>query len=102
MNSRLPFLWVLSVLGVRAATAADNFTVAAYLPEWRYEGANFADMQAMQMQMQMGMGQQVNAQFDAKKEYAGERDAMRVFRHRWRPAAVERNLVGMAPVLDDE
>lgn len=65
-------------------------------------GANFADMQAMQMQMQMGMGQQANAQFDAKKEYTGERDAMRVFRHRWRPAAVERNLVGFAPVPDDD
>mmetsp|Transcript_23123 Transcript_23123/g.58996 ORF Transcript_23123/g.58996 Transcript_23123/m.58996 type:complete len:349 (+) Transcript_23123:58-1104(+) len=24
--------------------AASNFTVAAYLPEWRYEGANWADM----------------------------------------------------------
>ena len=27
-----------------SAAAVRNFTVAAYLPEWRYEGANFASM----------------------------------------------------------
>ena len=45
---------------------------------------------------------EANAQFDAKKQYVAERDAMRVFRHRWRPAAVERNLVGLGPVLEDD
>ena len=35
-------LGVLSCLA--SAAAVRNFTVAAYLPEWRYEGANFASM----------------------------------------------------------
>ena len=59
------------------------------------QGAGYQDMHAMQMQMQMGMGAQPGAQFDAKKEYTGERDAFRVSQHIHFAAAAERRLVGM-------
>ena len=46
-SSRHSFAVALLVLATHAVVAeplGKNFTVAAYLPEWRYEGANFADM----------------------------------------------------------
>ena len=38
---------VVVALFFHAAAAHSNFSVAAYLPEWRYEGANFVDMAAV-------------------------------------------------------
>ena len=35
---------LLLVWQTNMSVAATNMSVAAYLPEWRYEGANFADM----------------------------------------------------------
>ena len=43
MSRLLPALLAVGV----ALVEAGNFTVAAYLPEWRYEGANFVDMAAV-------------------------------------------------------
>ena len=41
----------LIFLGLAASSAAHNLTVAAYLPEWRYEGANWVDVSAVVTQL---------------------------------------------------
>ena len=47
-------------------------------------GSNYQSVQAQQMQMQMGMaaGAQ-NPQFDARKAFESERDAVRICKHTW-------------------
>ena len=44
-------VFLASLLTAHAAATSSNLTVAAYLPEWRYEGANWVDISSTVTQL---------------------------------------------------